>query len=212
MNSITAVNHSTSTIFGSSGVTREHSPNRGPGFSTLGKAAGVVALLLCGGGDARRTSTRKSSFEGGVPSPAEQHDYKTICDVRLPFAPIVTTGAGMSREDCLAREGSKLKELEADHRKGLRELKYCAIGSGVTAAAFFGLSALSGVVLHDRPMAFGIEGQKVAKYAGLVAFAGMVPTITCAVEHQKLVKFLEASRNEAEQCCGNFPPQKELAA
>lgn len=175
--------------------------SRGPSLSGLVKAALVLALLLRGGVDARRSSSRGWANNGGgsPPPPPKAFKYPSICDTPADLPPI-------THNECWAQENDYLKELHADKSRDRSKFNSCFIASGVISGAFFGLSFLSYLATPESEENFG----SVLSGAGGV-FA-VIPFGFCGSKLTELKRNLQATERKAKECCDKFPTQDQQAA
>ncbi|MCZ8015875.1 MAG: hypothetical protein O9274_09275 [Limnobacter sp.] len=187
----------------SSTSSRQGSSRRSASLGQILKTAGVLALALSGGAQARPVESfshgRNLNQDGGDRDSHSPYGYKTLCESGI----IDHYAKGMSYEDCLVEENKVINEVKDS--KPLALLKRCYTGSGSLSAALTGTSLLSLIGCSSAGQAISVASISLAGVA-------LIPTTICGGVFATIKSRIRDSRTEAKECCKNFPTQAVVQA
>lgn len=179
----------------SSASSRQGSSRRSASLGQILKTAGVLALALSGGAQARPidsfTHTRNLN-QGGEDYSPSPYGYKTLCESGI----IDHYAKGMSYEDCLVEENTAIDKVKDS--KPLALLKRCYTGSGSLSAALTGVS-LASLIGCTEP------GAVMSAISISLAGVALLPTTICGGVYATINSRIRDSRGEADDCCKHFP-------
>ena len=186
----------------SANSSRSSGSSRGTSLGKILKTAGVLALALSGGAQARPldsfSHTRNLNQGGEDYSPAP-YGYKTLCESGI----IDHYAKGMSYEDCLVDENTAINQVKDS--KPLALLKRCYTGSGSLSAALTGVS-LASLIGCTEP------GAVMSAISISLAGVALLPTTICGGVYATINSRIRDSRGEADECCKHFPTQAVVHA
>ena len=178
------------------------SSSRGSSLGTILKTAGLLALALTGGAQARPLdsfSHTRNLNQGGEDYSPEPYGYKTLCKSGI----IDHYAKGMSYENCLLEENTAINEIKDS--KPLALLKRCYTGSGSLSAALTGVS-LASLIGCTEP------GAVMSAISISLAGVALLPTTICGGVYATINSRIRDSRGEADECCKHFPTQAIVQA
>lgn len=187
----------------SSATSRQGSSRRSASVGQILKTAGVLALALSGGAQARPmdsfSHTRNLKQEGGGGDTYSPYGYKTLCESGI----FDHYAKGMSYEDCMIEENTAIDKVKDS--KPLTLLKRCYTGSGSLSAALTGTSLLSLIGCSSAGQAISVTSISLAAVA-------LLPTTICGGVYSTINSRIRDSRTEAKDCCKHFPTEAVVQA
>ncbi|BET25605.1 hypothetical protein EV673_1304 [Limnobacter thiooxidans] len=180
----------------SSASSRQGSSRHSASLGQILKTAGVLALALSGGAQARPMDSfshaRNLNQDGNGGDYHSPYGYKTLCESGI----IDHYAKGMSYEDCLVEENTAIDKIKDS--KPLALLKRCYTGSGSLSGALTGVSLASLI---------GCTGPGAVMSAISISLAGvaLLPTTICGGVYATIRSRIRDSREEADDCCKHFP-------